>query len=68
MNVDYCLLLRAGPRNLAILSIQLDIPVPQVAHTHEAPVFKGEREPPPPLKIRAETSCGLAIRLLDKDH
>jgi hypothetical protein len=26
-----------GPRNLATLSIQLDIPVPRVAYTHEKP-------------------------------
>ena len=36
------------------LSIQLNIPVPRVAHTHEAPGFEGESEPPllpaPPQK------------------
>ncbi len=69
MGVDSHLLLQAGPRNLVPLSIQLDIPVPRVAHTHEAPGFEGESEPPlPPLKNRAETSCGLAIRPLDKDY
>ena len=60
-----------GPRNPATLSIQMDIPVPRVAHTHEAPGFEGECEPPlltPPLKNRAETCCGLAIRPLDKDY
>jgi hypothetical protein len=35
-----------GPRNRATLSIQLDIPFPRVAHTHDAPGFEGEREPP----------------------
>ncbi len=28
------------------LSIQLDIPVPRAAHTHEAPRFEGKSEPP----------------------
>ncbi len=60
-----------GPRYLATLSIQLDIPVPRLAHTHEAPGSEAESEPPlltPPLKNRAKTSCGLAIRPLDKDY
>ncbi len=55
MYVDCRLLLQAGPRNLVPLSIQLDIPVPRVAHNDEAPGFEGESEPPllpaPPLKI-----------------
>ncbi len=46
VDVDCCLLLRVGPCNLVPLSIQLDIPMPGVAHTHEAPGFEGEREPP----------------------
>ena len=33
------------PRNLLPLSIQLDIPVPRVSRTHEAPGFEGESEP-----------------------
>ncbi len=41
----------------------------RVAHTHEAPEFERESEPPPPSqKNRAETSCGLAIRPLDTDN
>jgi hypothetical protein len=44
-----------GPRNLVVLSIsiQLDISVPRVAHTHEAPELEGDREPrllTPPIK------------------
>ncbi len=51
VDVDCRLLLRASPRNLVPLSIQLDIPVPRVASTHEAPGFEGESElPPPPSK------------------
>jgi hypothetical protein len=51
VDVDCCLLLQAGSRDLISLSIQLDISVPRVAHTHEAPGFKGESEPPlPPSK------------------
>ena len=44
--------------------------MPRVAHTHEAAGFKGEGEHPLliPLKNRAETSCGLEIRQLDKDY
>ncbi len=48
VDVDCRLLLRAGPRYLATLSIQLDIPVPRLAHTHLAPGFEGKSEPPPP--------------------
>ena len=37
--------------------------------TPTRPGFEGESEPPlPPLKNRAEISCGLAIRPLDKDY
>ncbi len=73
MDVDCRLLLRAGPRNLVTLSIQLDIlPVPRVARTQEAPGSEGESEPAlpphPPLKNRAETRCGLLIRPLEKDY
>ncbi len=60
-----------GPRNLAPLSIQLDILVSRVADTHEAPGSEGESEPPlltTPQINRAETSCGWAIRPLDKDY
>ncbi len=43
-----------GHRNLTPISIQLDIKVPRVAHTHEAPGFEGESElpllPAPPQK------------------
>ncbi len=38
---------------------------------HEAPGFEDKSELPllaPPPKNRAETSCGLAIRPLDKDY
>ena len=53
VDVDCRLLLRASPRNLVPRSIQLDIPVPRVAHTHEAPGFEGESEPPlPPLPLK----------------
>ena len=59
VDVDGCLLLRAGPRILVPLSIQLDIQVPRVAHTHEAPGFECEREPPPPgawIRVRKQAS------------
>ncbi len=55
VDVDCRFLLRDGPRNLVPLSIQLDIHVLRVAHTHEAPGFEGRSEPPLltlPLKNR----------------
>ncbi len=46
-----------GSRNLAPLSTQLDILVPGMAHTHEAPGFEGESEPPLPLLPALHTHC-----------
>ncbi len=61
-----------GPRNLATLSIQFEILVPRVASTQlsrrdlraKASLHSSLRLP----ENRAETSYGLAIRLLDKDY
>ncbi len=54
---------QVGPRNLICgpsIHIQLDISVPRVAHTHEAPGLEGEREPLdsslPPSKIGLRTA------------
>ncbi len=78
MDVDCRFLLKAGPSNLFPLSIQLDIPVPRVAHTHEAPGFEGESEPPllpPPSKLGVQTAADnneqqrrIMIRPFDKDY